>query len=71
MNLSERLQNLVANAPAIKAMQAMTKKQIAQKMDDQVPTFNYSVETGPTSYNNYTRDELLTTCVEFKINLLK
>jgi hypothetical protein len=46
----------------------ITKKEIAIQLDNGCSSFNYSVEKGATSYNNYTRDELLETCLQFNID---
>jgi hypothetical protein len=47
----------------------MTKKQIAAKLDQAQPSFNYSVEKGITSYHNYTKKELIETAIRFGISL--
>lgn len=43
----------------------LTKKQLAVYLDTQNPLFNYNTEKGPTSYKNYTKDQLWDTLVRF------
>lgn len=50
-----------------RACVGITKKEIAIQLDSN-PLFNYSVESGLTSYHKYTRDELLKHCVQFNIS---
>ena len=46
----------------------ITKKEIAMQLDKSSSLFNYNVESGLTSYHNYTRDELLLHCLQFNVN---
>ena len=46
----------------------ITKKEIALQLDKNNKLFNYSAESGLTSYRNYTRNELLETCILFGID---
>lgn len=45
-----------------------TKKEIASRLDASNPLFQYNVEVGLTSYNHYTRNELLETCIRFGVD---
>lgn len=47
-----------------------TKKELAIRLDKKSPLFNYSVEFGPTSYNNYTRRELVEHCIKFGVDII-
>lgn len=46
----------------------ITKKEIALQLDKSNSLFNYSAESGLTSYRNYTRSELLEHCIKFNVN---
>ena len=46
----------------------ITKSEIAAQLDKKSPLFNYNVESGLTSYHNYTRDELLRHCIQFDVD---
>ena len=52
----------------LKYAKGITKKEIAHQLDKAFPFFNYSKETGLTSYHNYTKKEMLSTCLQFKVN---
>jgi hypothetical protein len=49
-------------------VKGITKKEIALQLDKKSPLFNYSVESGLSSYHNYTRDELLRHCIQFDVD---
>lgn len=46
----------------------ITKKEIAMQLDKSNSLFNYAAETGLTSYHNYTRNELLQTCLDLNVD---
>ena len=46
----------------------ITKKEIAMQLDKHNPLFNFSAETGLTSYHHYTRDELLKHCLQWDVD---
>lgn len=48
----------------------ITKLELALNLDSKDPLFNFSSETGPNSYKNYTRDELLSYCIKFGVDPL-
>lgn len=52
------------------AVEGMTKKEIAIRLDAWNPLFNYSKEDGMTSYKRYTRNELLITAIKYGVDLL-
>lgn len=57
----ETLQSLQAKTIGI------TKKEIAIQMDKKIQQFNFSAESGLTSYKNYSRNELLEICLKFNL----
>lgn len=48
----------------------ITKKELAIALDAKSPLFNYSVESGPTSYKNYSRTDLIEHCVQFGVDMV-
>jgi len=52
----------------VKNSKGVTKKEIAIQLDNSDPFFNYSAEEGLTSYKNYSREQLLKTCFQNKVN---
>lgn len=48
-------------------IKGITKKEIALQLDSTYAMFNYASESGATSYHNYTRNELLTTCIMWDV----
>lgn len=46
----------------------ITKKDIALQLDKFSPLFNFSSETGLTSYRNYTRNDLLIICINYRVD---
>jgi len=46
----------------------ITKKEIALQLDKNNPLFDFSAETGKSSYHNYTRNQLLEICIQFNID---
>ena len=46
----------------------VTKKEIAIALDKAIVTFNFSAESGLTSYKNYTKFDLLVNCLAYKID---
>lgn len=62
------MRNDIALTDLLPLVVGITKKEIASQLDKGNPLFNFSVETGLTSYHNYTRNELLKTCIQFGID---
>lgn len=52
------------------SVMGITKKEIAIELDKNNPSFNFSTETGATSYNNYTRNELIEISIKFGIDII-
>lgn len=48
----------------------ITKKEIAIILDRNNPLFNFNTEYGLTSYNNYTRNELIEIAIKIEIDII-
>lgn len=46
----------------------LTKKEIALQLDKNNPLFDFSRESGKSSYRNYSRNQLLEICIQFNID---
>lgn len=69
MSLQELNDQITAKVKELlPSMVGITKKEIAMQLDAANKLFNYSAETGKTSYHNYTRHQLIETCVRFNID---